>query len=367
MLRSFIELQKVEPGFDPRGVMTYKVQLPFFSYRTPQERVAFFQRMEEEVEALPGVEQAGGIFPVPLGGRFWTGPYGLPGTDPESWTENEANYRVTTPGFFEAIGARRLSGRFLDRADVEEERDVVVVDRLMAEELWPGRSAVGEQLGLDLFGNQRFMEVVGVVDHMRHESLTEEGRETIYFPHHVFPFTQMTVAVRTAGDPAAMMAPIRSRVSDLDPDLPLYAEKTMAGYVEEARAATRFTMTLIAVFAAVALALASVGLYGVIAYSVRQRTQEIGIRMAFGAERNDIFRLVVGRGMLLITAGLALGVIIALALTRILSSLLYGVAATDPLTYAAISLVLAAVALLACWLPAQRAARVDPMESLREE
>ncbi len=367
MLRSFVALQSVQPGFNPQGVLTYNISLPFFSYRTPPERVQFFQRMEERVAALPGVEAVGGIFPVPLGGRFWTGPYGMPGTDPETWSDKEANFRVVTPDFFEAFGARLLSGRTLTRADIEEGRNVVVVDNLMAQRSWPNESAVGEQLGIDLFGQEHFLEVVGVVEHMRHESLMEDSRETVYFPHHLFPFTQMTLAVRTATDPRSLLRPIVGQVREMDANLPVYNVKTMEEYLSDAMASTRFTMILIAIFAGVALVLASVGLYGVISYSVRQRTQEIGIRMAFGAEQSDILRLVVGRGMLLIMIGVGLGLAGSLGLTRVLASLLYGVAATDPVTYVGISGLLVAIALLACLVPAQRATRVDPMNSLRAE
>ena len=367
MLRSFVALQRIEPGFNPQRVLTYKLQLPFLRYGTPIARTQFFQQMEERVRALPGVRAVGGVFPLPLGGRFWTGPYGLPGTDPESWSANEANFRVITPDYHEALGSKLLSGRFLTRDDIDNTRDVVVIDELMASRVWPGVNAIGEQLGIDLFGQEHWVEVVGVVEHMRHESLTEDSRQTIFFPHHIFPWTPLTLAVQAKADPATLLGPIRREVAEMDADLPVYALKTMEEYVGDAMAGTRFAMLLIAIFAAVALALATVGLYGVLSYAVRQRTQEIGIRMAFGAEGGNILRLIVGRGVLLILTGLGLGLIAALGLTRTLSSILFGVAPTDPLTFFGISALLLAVATLACYVPARRATMVNPMDSLRAE
>ncbi len=260
-----------------------------------------------------------------------------------------------------------MSGRFLTRDDIDNTRDVVVIDELMASRVWPGVNAIGEQLGIDLFGQEHWVEVVGVVEHMRHESLTEDSRQTSFFPHHIFPWTPLTLAVQAKADPATLLGPIRQEVAEMDADLPVYALKTMEEYVGDAMAGTRFAMLLIAIFAAVALALATVGLYGVLSYAVRQRTQEIGIRMAFGAEGGNILRLIVGRGVLLILTGLGLGLIAALGLTRTLSSILFGVAPTDPLTFFGISALLLAVATLACYVPARRATLVNPMDSLRAE
>jgi putative ABC transport system permease protein len=244
---------------------------------------------------------------------------------------------------------------------------VAVVDETLAKRLFPGRTAVGERVGVDLFGNKHWLEIVGVVEPIRHDDLRQNGRETIYFPHHLFPWPPMTVAVRSTGDPTVLLGPVREEVRGLTPDLPLYNVRTLKEAFSLALANTRFTMILIAVFAGVALILAMVGLYGVIAYTVRQRTREIGIRMALGARQGSILRMVVGRGLGLILAGVALGILAAYPLTRTVQSLLFGVTPGDPLTYALLASLLVVVALVACYLPARRAARLNPMESLRAE
>jgi putative ABC transport system permease protein len=274
---------------------------------------------------------------------------------------------VITPGYFAAMGTRLLAGRAFAAADIEEAREVAVVDRLLAERLWPGESPVGHRLGIDLFGQQHWLEVVGEVEHVRHDDLTQDGRPTIYFPHHLFPWPPLAVVVRGAGDPGTLAAPVRGAVRELDAALPVYKVRPMGDYVADAMAARSFAMVLIAVFAGIAVALALVGLFGVISYAVRQRTREIGIRIALGAQRGSILRLVVGRGLLLVGAGIGFGLTAALALTRTLAGLLYGVTPTDPLTFTAISLLLAGVALVASYLPARRASAVDPMVSLRRE
>ncbi len=367
MLRSFAGLARVHPGFDPRGVLTYSLSLPAPSYQTQEVRTRFISRMEDQVAGLPGVRAVGAVFPVPLGGRFWTGPYGGPGDPEESWTKNEANFRVATPGYFAAMGTRILAGRALTSDDNEAKRLVAVVDRTLAAKLFGGRNAVGEQLGVDIFGNKQRLEIVGVVEPIRHDDLTRVGRETIYFPHHLFPWPSMTVAVRSSGDPNLLLAPIRQAVKGMDSQLPVYNERTLTEAFSLALANTRFTLVLIAVFAGVALLLATVGLYGVIAYAVRQRTREIGIRMALGARQGTILRMVVGRGLRLILAGVAVGVVAAYPLSRTIESLLFGVTPGDPATYAGIAILLVVVALAACYLPAHRATRINPMESIRAE
>jgi putative ABC transport system permease protein len=367
MLRSFAGLARVRPGFDPEGVLTYSVSLPLPSFQTQEARTRFLSQMEDRVATLPGVRAVGSVFPIPLGGRFWTGPYGGRADAEDTWTKNEANFRIATPGYFSAMGTRVLGGRAFTPADNQANRTVAVVDETLAKRLFPGRSAVGEQVGVDLFGNKHWLEIVGVVEPIRHDDLRQDGRETIYFPHHLFPWPPMTVAVRSTGDPTVLLGSVREEVRGLTPDLPLYNVRTLNEAFSLALANTRFTMILIAVFAGVALILAMVGLYGVIAYTVRQRTREIGIRMALGARQGSILRMVVGGGLRLILAGVALGILAAYPLTRTVQSLLFGVTPGDPLTYALLASLLVGVALVACYLPAQRAARLNPMESLRAE
>ena len=367
MLQSVVRLRGLEPGFEPAGALTYNVSLPFVRYGEPESRTRFLREMEAEVAALPGVEAVGAVFPLPLAGRFWTGSYGEEGTPPESWTENEASFRTITPGYFAAMGTRVLAGRALTAADLDGRREVAVIDRVLAERLWPGQPAVDRRLGIDLFGERHVLHVVGVVEHVRHDDLTRDGRPTIYFPHHLFPWPPMSVVVRAGSDPADLSAPVRRVVGGLDQELPVYAVRTLEELVGRALAVRSFTLALIAVFAGVAVALALVGLFGVLSYAVRQRTREIGIRMALGARRRAILGDVVGRGVALAGLGIGLGLLAALALTRVLAGLLYGVTATDPLTYAVLSALLVAVAALASSVPALRACRVDPTVSLRDE
>ena len=368
MLRSFVSLAGVDPGYRPAGVLTYKLNPQGVDYRQPEQRLAFYDRLEERVSALPGVESTGAIYPLPLSGRLWTGPWGRLDQAQEEWSKNEANFRVTRPGFFASMGARLLAGRTFERADVEAQRQVVVIDDLLAARAFGDRPAVGNRIALDLFGDPQELEVVGVVAHLRHDSLAADGRETIYFPHHVFPWTQMYFTVRTARPaPESLLPAIRREVDALDPELPVYGERPMSGYVEEALGPTRFVFLLLALFAGVAVLLAAVGLFGVVSFAVRQRTREIGIRLALGAPSVSILRLVLGRGLLLVGVGVALGVGAALMLTRVLRSQLFAVSLADPATYLSIAALLVAVALAASWLPARRAMEIDPARSLRAD
>jgi putative ABC transport system permease protein len=367
MLRTLVNLRQVKPGFEPGGVLTYTVALPFTPrYQQPADRARFFLDMKERVAALPGVEAVGAVFPLPLGGRFFTGPYGEPDEPVEQWSKNDANLRVTLPGYFEAMGIRLLAGRTLTDADSREQRPVVVVDRRLAERFGGPAAALGRRIGFDAFGAQIRPEIVGVVDAVRHKQLTADGRATIYFPQSLFPWPPLTVAVRSGADPSALAAAVRQEVGALDPEVPLYDVRPMADYVSQAMAPARFTLLLIGLFAAVAVALALVGLFGVLSFLVHQRSREIGVRMALGAEPGRILRMVVGRGALLVGTGLALGLAAAVPLTRALAGLLYGVSPLDPVTFVSLPVLLAAVALVACLLPARRAAGVDPMVSLRQ-
>jgi predicted permease len=313
------------------------------------------------------VEAVGAVFPMPLGGRFWTGPYGLAEEAEERWSEQEADFRVITPGYFDAMGIRLLSGRALAADDLEQGREVAVVDSGLASRLWPDGGAVGQRLGIDLFGRKFRLEVVGTVEPVRHSGIAEPPHETIYLPVHFMPWSPMTVAVRTETDPEAVADTVLADIRALDPGLPVYAVRPLSAYVREALAATRFTLVLAAVFAGIALALAAIGLAGVIAYAVRRRRHEIGVRVALGAGPGDVVRMVVGHGLLLVAIGIAIGVVLAFAVSRWLAGLVYGVSVTDPGIYAALAGLLIAVAVVASWIPARRAAGIDPVTALRSE
>jgi putative ABC transport system permease protein len=378
MLRTFSKLRQVEPGFESENVLTFGVPLPMFKYLDPNGRADFYERLQQRIEGLPGVLGVGGVVPLPLAGgdQFLVYSYGTSEATDDEWTQTRADYKAVHPGYFEAIGAAIVAGRPLSPADNQADaRRVVVIDERLAERAWPGEDPVSKQLDVTVFAfdetgmrTERVpAEVVGVVRNIRAESLADEGREAVYFPFRWFPFPPLSMTVRVAGDPLALAPPIRREIEVLDPDVPMADIRLMDDYVAEAVASTRFTLTLISAFAAMALVLASIGLYGVISYSVRQRTREIGVRIAFGADESDIVRLVVGRGMVLGLAGVGAGIVAALASTRTVSSLLYGVSAIDPITFLGIPLVLVAVTAVASYVPARRAMRVDPVEALRDE
>ncbi|HUF76975.1 MAG TPA: FtsX-like permease family protein, partial [Longimicrobiales bacterium] len=272
------------------------------------------------------------------------------------------------PRYFEAMGTRLLAGRVFSDADQSDSAAVVVVDEKLAEALWPDRSAVGERfLVRAVTPEPTEVEVIGVVEHQRSERLAAEGMETVYFTDRYLGSFGGTWVVRAGADPLALLPAIREAIRALDPDVPVADARPMSAYVADAMAETRVTLILISIFGATALLLAAVGLYGVLAVTVRQRTVEIGVRMAFGAPRASIARLVLAHGLALTAAGILLGLPVALAATGVMESLLVGVTPGDPLTIAAVSGVFLGVAALACWLPVLRATAVDPVAALREE
>jgi putative ABC transport system permease protein len=374
MLRSFAKLQQVDPGFDPDGVLTMSVPIPMFKYRDPDARVAFFDRLRERLAALPGVESVGGGAPIPLGGgdQYWVQPYGRDNATEEEWSQNRADYRGVLPGYTEAMGIRLIAGRTLEEADNQAGGlSVVVVDEKLAEQTWPNEDPVGKGMQIVKFDFENMalkrvpVQVVGVVRNVRSESLTADGRGAIYYPYRVFPWWPMKLTVRGASDPSGLVTAIRREVAALDGDVPVADVRLMRDYVDDAMAQTRFTLTLIAVFAALALTLAAIGLYGVISYSLRQRVQEIGVRMAFGAGARNIVRMVVSHGMVLALSGVGVGLLASLLLTRTASSLLFGVTPFDAVTFAGIPLLLVGVTTLASYIPARRATRIDPVAALR--
>jgi putative ABC transport system permease protein len=369
MVRSFVELQRVDPGYDAQGVLTFGLQLPGARYPDPTDRDLFQRQLQERLSGLPGVVGVSGAFPIPLDEQAFAGRYG-----PEEALEDEtrygqADYRVVLPGFFEVLGTRLIEGRTFTQADNADSATVVVVDEKLAQALFPGQAAVGRRILIRATTpDPQLVEIVGVVEHQRHPSVARDGRETVFFTdRYVGSFGAMTWAVRASVEPTSLVGQVRREVAALDELIPLDNVRPMQAYVDESMASTRFSLVLIGIFGLIALVLAAVGLYGVLAYTVRQRTGEIGIRMAFGAERRAILRLVVRQGMALAGAGIGLGLVAALALTRVMDSMLVGITATDPSTFGGIAIIFALVAVAACLLPALRATRVDPVEALRAD
>ncbi len=376
MLRSFAKLQLVEPGFDAENVLTLTVPLPFFKYPISATRADFFDQLRDRVAGLPGVEAFGGVTPLPLAGgeQYSVASYGREGATEEEWNANSAAYRYVIPGYIDAMKIRLVEGRTLTMADNQEGAlNVVLVDEKLADRTWPGESPIGKQLGVEWWNmetfslDRRLVLVTGVVSNVRAETLASDGRETVYLPYRFGPWLPMTLTVRSKGGLSGLLPLIRAEVEAMDPEVPVANVRFMESYVDDAMAQTRFTLTLIATFAAMALVLASLGLYGVISYSVRQRTREIGVRMTFGAHERDIVRLVLGQGLTVAVAGVLLGLVVAFGLTRLVSSLLVGVTATDPVTFIGIPALLLAVSVVASYLPARRAMKVNPVEALRGE
>jgi len=366
MLRSFIALEHVNPGFDPNGVLTF--QFVNGQLRSPDDRAAFIRQLHDRLAALPGVQAVTAAVPLPLDGETANARWGTERALADPSTFQQANFHVVLPGYFQAMRTPLLAGRAFTEADNTPDAKTLIIDQTLAAKAFPGRSAVGQRLLARINTPEaQWYEVVGVVEHERHESLSDD-REAIFVPDGFVGHGAVSRwAVRTSGDPARLVPQVRALLTELDPLDPVSEIQPMSAFVDRAMAPTRFALTLIGIFAGVAVVLAGVGLYGVLSTVVRQRTSEIGVRMAFGASNESIFRLVIGQGVRLSVAGLVIGVVGALVLTRVLTSMLVGVAPTDPITFASMVLLFLAIAVVACWLPARRAASLDPTRALREE
>jgi putative ABC transport system permease protein len=370
LIKSFAQLQQVNPGFRPEGILSMQLTLPEAKYREPQQRQEFYRRLMERVRALPGVEAAGATNVLPLSGQNQSGSFSIEGrVVPQGQTSPHGDRWLVTADYFRTMNIPLVRGRYFAEQDGPDAPGVAIVDETMARKYWPNEDPVGKRISFETGpDNQpRWREIVGLVGHVRHKDLEGDSRVQYYVPLMQRPNAGVFLAARTSGDPEALTAPVRGVIRELDGDLPVYKVTTMRQLVADSMAQRRFSMLMLGIFAAVALLLASVGLYGVLAYSVTQRTREIGVRMALGAQTRDVLRMVVGQGMALALAGVGVGLGVAFAVTRLMTSFLYGVTATDPAVFAAVAVLLTAVAFLACYIPARRATRVDPMEALRYE
>jgi putative ABC transport system permease protein len=363
-LKSFARIQQVNPGFQADHVLTMEMELPVDSkYRTEQEQAAFFRKLLDRTVQIPGVKAAGITDVLPLDEATVNTGFIVEGAPPLPNGERMgADARSISDGYFAAMGIPLQRGRLFTDHDRPGAPLAAIVDEpLVRRCLPPDRDALGQQLRV----GDRVFTIVGVVGGVKHSGLDLEPKPTIYYSYLQLPDPHVDLAVRTSGDPAAMIRAVKRAVFDVDRDQPVFHVRTMNQVIDESTAPRRMTLALLGIFALVALALASLGIYGVMSYTVGQRTHEIGIRMAMGAQTGGVLRLVVGQGMRQALLGVAAGLLLALAATRIVASLLYGISRTDPAIFAGASAVLLVVALAACYIPARRAARVDPVVSLR--
>jgi len=372
MIRSFMRLQQVNPGFDAKHLLTMNILLPGQKYRERQQINTFFDQLFERIRAVPGVEGVGGIDPLPLSNSNSTTGFVIEGGPLLAVADRpEVGERTVTPGYFEAMRIPLHSGRAFTEQDRPEAPRVVIINEALARRFWPGENAIGKRLGFQASVPQVWNEIVGIVGDVRHQRLDADPKPEVYFAYQQYPDRFMSLVARSssepAADPAALTAAIRNQVLAVDASQPVFDIKTMDERISKAVAPSRFIMLLLGIFGGLSLILAAVGIYGVISYSVTQRTHEIGVRMALGAEARDVLGLVVRHGMALALTGMAVGLAGAFALTRLMSGLLFGVSSTDPLTFGVFSVLLTGVALGACFVPARRATRVDPMVALRYE
>ncbi len=369
MLRSFVRLQGTSSGLNPHNLITLELELPDVRYHAAQQQTLFQQQLLQRVGSLPGVQNAATVDNLPFSGNAFNTSFTIEGRPTGPTTETpRAYYRVISPDYFPAIGIELHKGnQFTDR-DTAEQPGVAIVNETAAQRYWPGVDPLGKRIKRGRPESKNpWLTVIGIVSGSRQLSLKEGSQPEIYVPYLQNPGLTFTLVARTASDPRSLTGALRKEVLSADREIPAANIKLMEELISNSVAKERFYVLLLAVFAALALILAAVGVYGVMSYSVTLRTRDIGIRMALGARPVDIFKHIVGQALLLGLIGLGVGIVLAIASTRVMSSLLYGINATDPLTLAITSLVLLAVALLASYLPARRATRVDPLVTLRYE
>ena len=366
LMQSLLRLQRVPVGFRPEGVLTFQLAPPAARYPNQVRRWALYREVLQSLATIPGVSGAAMSSGIPMGqGSYNRSPFMPTGASilPDG-ASLPIDWRTVSPGYFRLMGIPLLSGRDFTDQDLPAATDVIVVSRATARKFWGNENPIGKMLHRPTVASS--YTVVGVVGEVRHTALNQEF-PCLYFSAATRAAPLMDIVVRTAGRPESALSAARSRIHNIDRELPLSNVRTVEEYVYNSAAQPRLNAVLLAVFAGVALLIAAIGVYGVLAYSVSQRTREIGLRMALGAQQSGVLRWIAGQGMLVAAAGIGVGLAGAYALSRLLATLLFGIQPRDPLTFAAVAALLSAVALTACLVPARRASRVDPMEALREE
>jgi putative ABC transport system permease protein len=370
LIQTFLRLRALDIGVNPENVLTLRTSLPRSKYSELPRRDAFYQQVLERVRALPGVVAAGYTSAVPLTWKGGTSSFTVEGLEPRPG--QDANNRQVSSGYMETMGIKLLQGRFFNDQDHPQSQPVAIINETMARQYWPAETAVGKRFKLGPLDTQSpWITIVGIVGDVKEMGLEAPPKAEMFFPYQQLPAMLWNMprdlTVRTTGDALSVVTAVRQAVWSVDPAQPISNVRTMEDILSEEVTQRRIAMTLLAAFAALALLLASLGIYGVLSYAVAQRTQEIGIRMALGANGRDVLRLVMSDGMRLAGAGVAIGLGASLALTQLMKRLLFGVSASDPRTLTGVTLLLLAVALVACYVPARRAAKVDPMVALRNE
>ena len=369
LLHSLLNILRVQPGFDPHGLIAFDLDLPGTRYGKPEQSAQFFRELLPRLQSLPGVVSASAVVPLPFSDDIIRTSFQIEGRPVPRSEEPIVHLRCIGQNYFRTMRIPLIAGRPLDSRDTRDSVPVVVINQTLARRYFPNENPIGKRIepGLADRGEPVMREIVGVVGDVRHRVLWRSPDPEAYVPYDQVSLGGMTLVVRSQGDPRSLLSAMRGQVRQLDAELPLFNVRTLDEYISGSVAQRRFMAMLLAIFAGVAMLLAAVGLYGVMSYGVAQRTHEIGVRMALGAESSHVLRLVVGQGLRLTVLGLALGCLAALAASRLLSSMLFGVAGNDPATFAAVAALFLGVALAACYIPALRAARVDPLVALRHE
>jgi predicted permease len=369
LIHSFVRVLNVDPGFDPHNLLTASIDLPDNQY-PPLKRVQFQEDLLSRLAAVPGVESVSSGFPIPLSQHNIGVGFSIEGRPTAKGDEPEAPVSIVTPGFFRTMRIPLIAGRDFLPTEDSKSPGVVIVDQAFANKYFPGENPIGKRIkpGLgDGITDEPMREIVGMVGSVKRKGLTADTAAQFYLPLKQAIILSPALVIRTSGNPINMVGPLRAVLAQMDSNVPLYRISTIDDYISLSAAQPRFQTVLITFFAVMALLLAAVGLYAVLAYMVAQRTLEIGLRLALGAQRESVVGLILRRGLMLAAIGLGIGIVASVALTRFLSEMLYGVKPLDPLTFVAVSAVLMLVSLIASSAPAYRAARLDPMRTLREQ